>query len=385
MEIARNISFGSAIFIHSGFRSSSTWFWSKFREQENLLCYYEPLNEQLENLTEDLLDEARPEAWRSRHPQGAPYVLEYAQILAGDGGVVGFPKVRSLGERYIGLDGPEGGLDRDVLDYVRGLIEHAQERQKMPVLAFTRSLGRVAGMHAAFGGFHILLTRNLFHQWNSYAGQARFGNWYFIHSMFETLELASRDPIISFMASIFPPDTMADFNAWVDPQNLDNVFCYFIGFHLYFETLARRHVDLTVNINVLAQNRNYRTRISSKIGEVTNTKIDFEDAKIMVDLPISPIINTASCKAKISRIIKKIQSDITKNKDERMFISNRLRGVWREHAFFSLYNESSFEYISKLNSEINIVQHDLEVVRQEASELRKRLEEISSTSPSPQP
>jgi hypothetical protein len=48
----------NSICIHSGFRSSSTWFWSKFRLNEGLVCYYEPFNEQLGALTLDTT--ARP-------------------------------------------------------------------------------------------------------------------------------------------------------------------------------------------------------------------------------------------------------------------------------------------------------------------------------------
>ncbi len=173
------------VFLYSGFRASSTWFWSKFRAHDDLLCYYEPFNEQLAGLTLDNIAQARPDSWRSHHPGGAPYVLEYAGVLGESGGVTGFPAAQDQGERYIGAAGPEGPLDEDVAAYVQGLIDHAHERGRVPLLACTRLLGRARGLKTAFGGYHILLIRNLFHQWNSYAGQARFGNWYFLQTLYE--------------------------------------------------------------------------------------------------------------------------------------------------------------------------------------------------------
>ena len=45
------------IFIHGMFRSSSTYFWNKFRTMAH--CYYEPFHPDLARLTEDLIGGAK--------------------------------------------------------------------------------------------------------------------------------------------------------------------------------------------------------------------------------------------------------------------------------------------------------------------------------------
>lgn len=319
---------------------------------EGLVCYYEPFNEQLGALTLDTIGEARPETWRSRHPQGAPYVLEYAGILAEGGGVEGFPRAASLGERYIGGAGLEGALDDDVAAYLAGLIAHARQAGKVPTLAFTRSLGRVHGIRASFGGYHILLLRNLFHQWNSYAGQARFGNWYFFQTLFETLEMAPRDAVIGQMAAIFPPETRVDLGAWVARENFDRVFCYFVGFHLYFQTAARRSVDLVVDTNAMAQDVAYRTSITTRIGEATGIYPDFSDATQRVDFPIHPLAAPQSCMTRIKAFARDIEQQIGASDDECAFITELIEAVESEQASFSFHAAAAFEYLEQIEAEL---------------------------------
>ena len=40
------------IFIHASLRTSSTWFWTQFREISGTLCFYEPFSFTLNWLTE---------------------------------------------------------------------------------------------------------------------------------------------------------------------------------------------------------------------------------------------------------------------------------------------------------------------------------------------
>ena len=107
-------------------------------------------------------------------------------------------------ERFIppeGLGGPLGEAERL---YLEGLIAAATERGKVPVLTDTRTLGRFTAIARAFPGLHVLLLRNLFHQWASYTEQWEHRNGYFIDMLFATVEAAARvDPFTRVLSEWF--------------------------------------------------------------------------------------------------------------------------------------------------------------------------------------
>lgn len=372
----------SPVFIYSGFRASSTWLWSKFRAHESMLCYYEPFNEQLGNLTLETIGDARPDGWRSHHPSGAPYVLEYAGLIGEGAGVLRFPESRGLGARYIGAAGPEGRLDEDVKDYVEGLIGHAHGRNRVPLIACTRLLGRAHGLKAAFGGYHILVTRNLFHQWNSYAGQARFGNWYFLQTLFETLGLADRDPIIAYLSRFFPEDTRSSLEAWVTPQNFDRIFCYFVGFHLYFLALARRSADLTLDVNALVgPDPRYRRSIVDRVASDIGIALDLEDASVRVDFPLYPIADRKACIILIDEIAAKIKSSCDGAVDELAFIDGLIADVWSEQEVFQRQTAGAFEYLAHIDacSEARIQERLRDALQEADRQVRQAMAEQESS------
>lgn len=339
------------IFLYSGFRASSTWMWSRFRTHKSLLCYYEPFNEQLGSLAPDTIGEARPDGWRSHHPKGAPYTLEYAGLLGEGGGVLGFPSSLDRGQLYIATSDAAAPLDEDVANYVKGLINHAYARGRTPLLACTRLLAQTRGLKLAFGGYHILLIRNLFQQWNSYAGQARFGNWYFLHTLYETLGLAERDPIIGFLRRFFPKDACSSLEAWVTPQNFDRVFCYFVGFHLYFLTLARRSADIVVDANALADpDSSYRHAIVAKIASDTGIELDLDDASEHVDFPLHPMQDRQACIILINEIASTIKSSCHATEDEQAFIDDLIADLWSKQTTFQLQTAGAFEYLAQIDT-----------------------------------
>lgn len=360
------------VFIYSGFRASSTWLWSKFRAHDGVLCYYEPFNEQLGSLTLDNIEDARPENWRSHHPSGDPYVLEYARLLGKGPGVSGFPATHNLSERFLGVAGPEGSLDDDIAAYVQGLINNAHASNQTPLLACTRMLGRAFGLKSAFGGYHILLIRNLFHQWNSYAGQARFGNWYFLHTLYETLGLAKRDPVIADLARVFPEETCSSLEAWVAPDNFDRVFCYFAGFHLYFLTLARRSADLVIDANALAgPNPDYRDEIVARIARDIGIELDLGDAHEQVDFPLYPVADRPACVALIDEIANIIASLCDASADEKVFIEGLVADIWSEQAIFQRQTAGAVEYLAQIDVRLRDAQQEATRQAKEAIAVRE--------------
>ena len=61
------------VFIHSSFRTSSTWIWSKIRQLAITTAYYEVFHEDLQSFTPAAIGALVGNSWPSRHPAVAPY------------------------------------------------------------------------------------------------------------------------------------------------------------------------------------------------------------------------------------------------------------------------------------------------------------------------
>jgi len=161
------------VFLHSAFRSGSTWFWNCFREARGTCAYYEPFHESKMSLTAEDIATDTSEGWESGHPLlSRPYNTEYLGLLRPGGGVANY-------KEHFAYLGYYRVVDEERRVYLETLVKHASLQRKVPVLGFKRSLGRVAGIKAQCGGIHIVTLRNPWDQWASLVTQARRGNRYF--------------------------------------------------------------------------------------------------------------------------------------------------------------------------------------------------------------
>src|SRR6266446_6514573 len=152
------------IFIHAWWRSGSTYIWSKLRENESCICFYEPLHERLASLTPETIEES-PEGKSEalRHPiQTKNYYAEYGDLLRAGG--LNFSPELSY-DRYLLM--PEQ-QDENLRLYIESLIGTSGAGQLKPILCFCRSQMRSAWMKAVFGGLHVCQIRNPFDQWASF-------------------------------------------------------------------------------------------------------------------------------------------------------------------------------------------------------------------------
>jgi hypothetical protein len=159
-----------AIFIHAMWRTGSTYFWKKFRDQESYCAYYEPLNEALLTLTEnDRKAPRRKRMWKFKPTTFEQhYFCEYP--LKPEGGVPGLTPELCY-KRYC-LD--ENSTDPELENYIRYLISEAESRRRRPVLKFNRSLLRSAWIRRRFFGFHLLLLRDPREVWISFQRQVPY-------------------------------------------------------------------------------------------------------------------------------------------------------------------------------------------------------------------
>src|SRR5579875_891697 len=275
-----------AVFIHSSWRTGSTWFWLKFRALPATLCYYEPFHEGLAAVTREQARRIGPSSWASGHPAGAPYHLEFLPLIRRAGGVRLFvPQIAY--DWFMPAGGIAGRLRPQELRYLGLLLRHAARRDKVAVFGFTRSLGRLAALKRHFGGTHVFLYRNLWTHWASYMAQRRAGNGYFVETMLRVL-LHGQDGFFAAAAGrallratargrLSMEGDRALPAALAETLSEAELFGLFMALHLYLYACAQISADLCIDVTRLARERSYRAASAHKLSAATGLSLDLAD------------------------------------------------------------------------------------------------------------
>jgi len=153
------------IFIHAWWRSGSTYVWSKMRENDSHICYYEPLHEIISQLSLDVVLKP-PDSERNRffrHPiLQKNYFAEYTELVHCNN--LRFAPALSY-DRYLLLPNQ---ADEQLRVYIEGLLNAAKAAKRHAALCFCRSQMRSAWLKKNFGGLHIAQIRNPWDQWASF-------------------------------------------------------------------------------------------------------------------------------------------------------------------------------------------------------------------------
>jgi hypothetical protein len=280
------------IFLHSSFRTSSTWFWNKFRPFQETACYYEPFNDELGIITSEKAAWADFNAWDSRHPPGEPYYREYLPLIQPAGGVQCYEAPFHL-DWFTPIGGLRGELREAEIRYLSTLVENARYQGKTPVFGETRSLGRLFAIKNTFGGFHIFLNRNLWKQWLSYLYYRRRSNNYFYETT-AFIMARSPDPFLGDVADFYAKRAL-QFRLHSDDEKKQTLsdderryllrslpenhgFALFMTLHIYLYLHAQLSADLTVNVTRLVRDGGYRSCVESELARRTGLEISLSDA-----------------------------------------------------------------------------------------------------------
>ncbi len=166
------------VFIHSIFRSGSTYLWNKFRGSGNFWSYHEPFHETMLNLEikdqKEMFGNPLEEHIRllGHPPTDKNYFWEYFTI---NKKVPAFRKGFTFDYFYI----DENEDREDIENYIYFLIGHAPKRS---VFKFTRSSLRSRWLKKHFDSVNIYLLRNPRFQFESYQSRFKKGDLYF-HTM----------------------------------------------------------------------------------------------------------------------------------------------------------------------------------------------------------
>ena len=276
------------IFVHSGWRCSSTYVWQRFRALEAVAAYYEPWHEQLERVTPDWIARERPATSGLRHPnEGAPYLSEFSGLLRPEGGVRGF-------EARFALDGyflPTDEEDPAQAAYVETLIVAARDEDRTPVLACCRTLGRIGWLRRRFGGTHIVLIRDPVQQWRSfYSLRKRPRPTYFELCQYVILsETARGEAVARRLGLTAGAGDLADRIKAVRqklkraPARLSFVAFLAVYVLSYLEALPR--ADLVIDVDRLGDDRDYARTMATAIEVLTGLRLDFSDCRTPASHP----------------------------------------------------------------------------------------------------
>jgi len=282
------------IFLHCGFRSGSTWFWHRFRRTREAYAYYEPFHETLASLRLDSLPTSAAEGPpHLRHPLlNAPYHAEYRALLRQTGGVP-FYELRMALLNYF-----DTGPDAAQLNYIELLMRHAQDRNRVPLLGFCRSLGRVGWFREYCPGINIVTLRAPWNRWMSYHRQTSVhGNSYFEFMAFSIALIGRRHgryrPCFAGLAlpelenragGDLGTRARNAFDALDERERL-RIFLRVFVLEMW---IATRHADHVVDLDRLGAEPAYCAAVTETLRAASGLVHRFHETNHMQPIPLTP-------------------------------------------------------------------------------------------------
>jgi glycosyltransferase involved in cell wall biosynthesis len=273
-----------SIFLHASWRTGSTWFWGKFRELPETLCYYEPLHAANATVTRGQALRWDTKSWPSGHPAMAPYWREYLPLIQKSGGIRLFDRLIPF-TWFI----PEGGLRGRLRDrekrYLALLLRQAERVGKTAVLGLNLSLGRIWPMKDTFGGIHIFQYRDLTAQWLSYLSFRANDDPYFFET---TAYIINRDddPYFVYLKNFFL-DRARNKGETTETAPIKlllalpvaDMFSMFMAAHIYLYLHAMLTADMTVDVTRMARDPGYRISVEAELTAHTGLAVSFADVR----------------------------------------------------------------------------------------------------------
>jgi hypothetical protein len=265
----------SPIFLHSLFRSGSTYLFEKFRHTDQFYCYQEPCNEALIDLDtrpDGFLKSPDYDSRMLRHPTlTAPYFYEFHRIRDRLKGL--FRKSFSYDEYFTGSRLPDAQKE-----YFDTLIEAAPRR---PLLQFCRSAGRIEALKHEFGGTHIHLWREPRGQWWSYKISDYFdAATQATYNAFQLPAVLSKIRVLAGIRRFRGRSVNREIRFYRShPMRSRESYLAFFGMWLYAFIEYERHASETICINKL-NDVDYRARVTRALALAGVGRLEFNDAKL---------------------------------------------------------------------------------------------------------
>ncbi len=320
------------IFIHCNSRTLGTWLWKHVRANSAFCAYYEIFREAMAILS-------MAAAGGVQSPDGAPYFLEHMPVLDPSGGVRNFVAEAAQAANFFPERGLNGPLAAGEERYVAGLIANALEASRIPVLTCTRMLGRSAALKHAFGGIHIVVHQNLFHQWNAISGQHRSGNPYPLEYLFQTIVWSTEDLFMDLLKTFAPNEIDTDLQRAIEAR-YDDAFAIFVAWHVYMMIHAARPADIIIDVSRFSIEPAYRHEIQDRFRAATGHSLELGEFPPHVDAPWRPIRDPGTTILTARMLVDRAYAALAATVNERALGDAMLEATWSEHRAHTNYAQA---------------------------------------------
>ena len=263
----------SPIFIHSLFRSGSTYFFNVFRRSSaGYYCFQEALHPAtffLRDNPQDLLKFHTSTYETMRHPNlDKPVFYEVAATSSAWREKITYSAI---------FDGYFGSVQADNgVEFFRAILNTV--RDKKPVFQECRTAGRIGLIKGQLGGFHIYLWRNPWDQWWSYKT--------IDHLDYQNREIISAPTTLAAVATLRSQLSFQKTHSELMPKIQDGVLTSeerYLTFYLLWclglhEGLQYAH--LLINIDKLTESKSYREYILDRLAANGIDQLDLSDCHI---------------------------------------------------------------------------------------------------------
>lgn len=301
------------IFIHSLFRTGSTYLWNKFRNNDNFHCYYEPFHQVIPKLAyggPSPWDHKRENTDKMRHPElGKNHFEEYSGLLSAERKTIAsFRKAFSFDDFCTVTD------DAAARRYIDELLANAAP--KTPVLQFNRTAFRTGWFKSNYpSGYHIYLFRNAREQWRSYVsftGGNKYGNVFLAMDLLiagvnadkpHFRKLSTHVPLLAFHSDDIETELIF-FSKMAELYTDEEKYAIFYYIWLYGLIESARHADMLLSIDRLSCSPDYREKITAGLRTDACRDLGFEDARLPEPKPfLLPPETAENIESKIAALV----------------------------------------------------------------------------------
>jgi len=272
------------IFLHGMWRCGSTFFWSRFRAETQTRCFYEPLHHGLAKLSlARIARDTADQVLANRHPElEAPYFQEFAPLVRGRG-VKGFHTSLAY-HRYFLQPGERHGA---LKAYLEGLVAAARADNRVAVLGFNRTLGRIGWLQANFTAANIYIDREPSAIWASYRAELAKDNRAFFAMWLRVLDANADHPLLQPVierlglgAGVAAPFGSQRRRHHRLIERMNDAESYFLIFYLWLVCTrhAFAHSDLVIDTR-LANVDAYRRRLEADIEGLAGVRVNLANMR----------------------------------------------------------------------------------------------------------
>ena len=268
---------GMLIFVHSLFRSGSTYVYNVLKRTGKFHIYHEPMHEVIASLASswDALTSRKEELKLTlRHDflQGG-YFDEFSELL---------PGIKQTFDTKFSFDYyflHAGDEAPDIKAYIDLLKDGASQP---PILQCTRTSGRIDWLKHNYKSNHVFLLRNPWDQWYSYKVDPYIANTpRVVYSQTNTpaplkavFEASGARPLIGKNTQ----EKIA--YSFEHPLTPEQDYFLFFGLWLHSFVCGQQECDVFIDMDELSASAEYRAQCLANLEKIGIQAVDFSDAKL---------------------------------------------------------------------------------------------------------